>query len=389
MPGTRDPQKEWKAMRQLRNGWEGDTASGSSRTGFTLIELLVVLAIIAVLIGLLLPAVQKVREAANQMRCRNHLKQLGLALLNHESSRGYLPAGMVTELDLQDSFFTGFTCLLPYLEQTNVFNLYHFDKQWYDVANYSAVEQEVPLFYCPSNRTRGQMDLGAAIQQWGGCPMPPVVGATDYLLCKGANAGFSDDPTTIPIAVRGLFNISQAVVNVEANQQLQWQPRPQFQIRITDITDGTSNTMALGEGAGGNPLYPVEDPKNPGQPVREPFTGGPAIMEQAWGAASLTDPSHPWYAGIFGVTAQFGMEPNLGNEAMNRTPGSATIIGADRSGYNISGRDHVSGFRSMHPGGCHFLFADGSVHWIGQTITPALYRCLSTYAGGDLASSPD
>jgi prepilin-type processing-associated H-X9-DG protein len=74
---------------------------------------------------------------------------------------------------------------------------------------------------------------------------------------------------------------------------------------------------------------------------------------------------------------------------MNRQPGSATIIGSDGSGYNVSGRDKVSGFRSMHINGCNFLFADGSVHFLQQSIDPALYRAYSTYAGGEVSSSVD
>jgi prepilin-type N-terminal cleavage/methylation domain-containing protein/prepilin-type processing-associated H-X9-DG protein len=358
------------------------------RGGFTLIELLVVIGIIAVLIGLLLPAVQKVREAASRIRCQNNLKQFGLALHCFDSGNGYLPAGMVTELDIQDSFHTGFTVLLPYIEQDVINNLYNYDKQWYDRANYQAVAQTSPLFYCPSNRMGRQMDLSPYIQQWNS-PMPPVVGSCDYLLCKGANAGLSADPSLQPPAVRGLFNISQADWKAGPSGQIDWLPTPQFRIRLADIRDGLSSTIALGEGAGGNTWYPVEDLNNPGQPVTEPFVNGPAIMEQAWGVASLGDPQHPWYAGIFGVTAQFGMAPDPRDEPMNRRPGSPTIVGSDRSGYNLSGRDRVSGFRSMHPGGCNFLFADGSVHFLQESIDPVVYRALSTYAGGEMIPGYD
>ena len=113
---------------------------------------------------------------------------------------------------------------------------------------------------------------------------------------------------------------------------------------------------------------------------------GPAIMDQSWSAASLGDPSHPWYAGIFGVTAQFGMGTNPRDEPMNRRPGMPTIVGGDSSGYNLNGKDLVSGFRSRHPSGCCFLFADGSVHFIQQGIDVTTYRALSTYAGGEVIS---
>jgi prepilin-type processing-associated H-X9-DG protein len=107
-------------------------------------------------------------------------------------------------------------------------------------------------------------------------------------------------------------------------------------------------------------------------------------MEQSWAAASLGDPTHPWYAGVFGVTAQFGMAPDPIDEPMNRQPGSATIYSSDRSGYNTSGRDRVSGFRSVHLGGCNFVFGDGGVRFIRDTIDPVTYRALSTYAGGEV-----
>ncbi len=359
--------------------------------GFTLIELLVVIAIIGSLVGLLLPAVQRVREAAARMSCQNNLKQIGLALHNHHDAIGYLPPGMLAETDIQDSFHTGFTYLLPYLEQENLNRLYDYSSQWYARPNYAAVGQTVKIFYCPSNRNGGLIDMTPYIEQWG-APMPPVTGAIDYLLCKGANAGLGPDPTQIPPGVRGLFNITQAnwtVVNNGGTQTVQFGAIPQFAVRLIDITDGTSSTFAVGEGAGGNPYYQVADINNPSQSVTEPFVNGPAVMDQAWAAASLGDTSHPWYAGIFGVTAQFGLPPNPRDEPMNRRPGTPSIIGGDRSGCNVTGRDSISGFRSMHPGGCNFLFADGSVHFVSEAIAAPTYRALSTYQGGEVLGAQD
>jgi prepilin-type N-terminal cleavage/methylation domain-containing protein/prepilin-type processing-associated H-X9-DG protein len=352
------------------------------RPAFSLIELLVSLAIIAVLMGLLLPAVQKVREAASRMACQNNLKQLGLALHGFHDANGYLPPGMLTESTIQDSFHTGFTYLLPHLEQANIQLLYRFDKQWYLPDNYAAVGQQVPVFYCPSNRTRGTMDLTPQMKEWGSA-MPPFVGATDYVLCKGANAGLYYDPNLVPPQVRGLFNVTQPPPwSMAAPGQALYAPA--FQVRLTDVTDGLSSTFAIGEGAGGNPMYLIADVNNPGQPAIEPFINGPAVPEQGWATASIGDTSHPWYAGVFGVTAQYGLTPDPADEPMNRRLVTPTVYGKDSSGYNASGRDRVSGFRSLHTQGCNFLFADGSIHFLSQSIDPAVYRALSTYAGGEV-----
>jgi prepilin-type N-terminal cleavage/methylation domain-containing protein len=363
-------------------------ATSRSRRAFTLLELLVVIGIIAILVGLLLPAVQKVREAAYCTSCRNNLKQFGLALHNFESANGYLPPGMITETIIQDSYHTGFTYLLPYIEQDAVNSLYNYSAQWYDVSNYAAVAPAIPIYFCPSNRKPAQMDLSPYIQQWG-CAMPPYVGASDYLLCKGANAGLWGDPTLIPNDVRGVFNIVSAASQVQSTNEVEFLMVPAFVVRLSDISDGLSNTMGIGEGAGGNPKYPIASLSNPGVPVTEPYINGPAIMDQAWAVASLGDPSHPWYAGIFGVTAQFGMAPNIQDAPMNLSPGMPTIVGSDSSGYNLSGRDKVSGFRSMHINGCHFLFMDGSVHFVQQSIDPASYRAFSTYSSGEEVVAPN
>ncbi len=351
------------------------------RRGFTLIELLVVIAIVGVLMALLVPAVQRVRETASRIRCANNLKQFGLALHLFHDSNDYLPPGMVTGSDIQDSYHTGFTYLLPYIEQDTIHRLYHYDKQWYDPVNYTAMEQQAPLFYCPSNRTNGSIDLRPYIQQWG-ADMPPFVGACDYVLCKGANASLDAQPDQIPPAARGLFNLVPADITGA-------RPTPQFRVRLTDISDGLSSTFAIGEAAGGNPYYLVADYHNLGQAVIEPFLGTPAVMDQSWGAASLGDPGHAWFAGIFGVTAQYGLLPDPMDEPMNRRPGMPSIIGSDGSGYNAHFKDRVSGFRSMHPHGCNFLYADGSVHFVPDSITPTVYRALSTYAGGEIVSATD
>jgi prepilin-type N-terminal cleavage/methylation domain-containing protein/prepilin-type processing-associated H-X9-DG protein len=345
------------------------------RSAFTLIELLVVLAIIGILIGLLLPAVQKVRGAAARLSCANNLKQLGLALHTHQDAVGRFPGGLIVGGDIQDGWGTGFTELLPYLEQQNLRNLYRFDVPWYDPANATAVGLSVKTFYCPANRSTGGIDMGPIAAQWG-CYLPPFGAGVDYAFCKGANAGLSLEPEKVPAAVRGPFGI--AVRDDRGNLT--------GTVRLADVADGTAQTFALGEAAGGSARFPIRDPNDPGRTVSDPFTGLPARLEQCWAATGCGDPSHPWYAGVLAVTAQFGMAPAAADEPLNNTPGTPSIYGSDRSGFNASGRDSVSGFRSVHTGGANFVRCDGSVRWVVESIDAPTYRALSTYAGGEVVS---
>ncbi len=342
------------------------------RSAFTLIELLVVIAVIAILVGLLLPAVQRVREAASRMKCQNNLKQLGLALHNYHDSLGVFPPGMVaSDSNVADSLATGFTLLLPFIEQGNLRQLYHFEDAWYQPSNYQAVAYNVPLYLCPSNRDRGSIDLGTISDEWG-LALPPTVGACDYALCKGSNGALVSDPSRTPGTTRGVFEV-HLVTEVGAG------------VRMAEITDGTSSTFAIGEAAGGSNLYLVADLNNLTQPVIYPLTGQPIPIDQSWGAASMAEVGHPWYGSVFGVTAQYGLAPDPRDEPMNRQPTTPTLFSGDPRGDNALGRDYVSGFRSMHTGGCNFLFCDGSVRFIVQAeLSPDVYRTLSTRAGGEV-----
>jgi prepilin-type processing-associated H-X9-DG protein len=275
---------------------------------------------------------------------------------------------IVTDTNVSDAVSTGFTLILPFLEQDNVRKIYDFDQAWWQTVNYQAVGTGVPLFFCPSNRSQGFIDLSVAAAEYSTL-LPPVAAACDYAFCRGANGAMNSDWERIPLQVRGVFNIRPM-------------DTPYSGLRISDISDGTSNTFAMGEAAGGSPLYLVRDLTKPAQPAGEILTGQPLPIDQSWGAAGAGDTSHPWYGSVFAVTAQYGLDPSPNDEPMNRSPTTPTVFSNDPKGDNSQGKDFISGFRSRHSGGCNFLYCDGGVRFVSQTVSPITYRALSTYAGG-------
>ena len=307
------------------------------------------------------------------MRCANNLRQLGLAMHNHHTAHAAFPLGMVCSAsNTCDADAGAFTTLLPYLEQDNTHRLYHFDQPWFGANNYEAVGLEVKLYFCPSNRADGRIDLAPMAAQWS-CPLPPYAGALDYALNKGASGSLHPRGKRVPAAVRGAFDIGPPEDSHRG-------------VRVTDIGDGSSGTFAMGEAAGGTPGLIVRSLDDPASPAIDPETGQGAIIDQSWGAAGVGDTGHPWYGSVFAVTAQFGLSPDPRDEPMNRLLLTPTVYGGDFRPDNSAGKDYVSGYRSRHTGGCNFLFCDGSTRFLRASITPAVYRALSTSNGGESLS---
>ncbi len=179
------------------------------RQGFTLVELIVVIAIIGILIGLLLPAVQSVREAARRSTCQSKLKNIGLALLNHESSKSMFPHG-ATYLH----FHSWNSAILPWLEQKSVHSQITFSKDWNDATGNLAIsQQDLTIFQCPTS-------------------IKNYAGRTDYC---GISGTWRTAIPVIPGDNNGVLFLAKS-------------PRAKG-VMIHTITDGTSQTIAVSEGA--------------------------------------------------------------------------------------------------------------------------------------------
>jgi prepilin-type N-terminal cleavage/methylation domain-containing protein len=231
--------------------------------GFTLLELLVVIAIIAVVMGLLLPAVQKVREAAARMQCQNNFKQLGVALHNFHDANGALPPygydfnpGPVDNaLGPQIQGHSAFSQILPYIEQDNLLKLARLDRSAIDSRNLPPPigtclvgEARVKRFECPSAPTRN-VDYGPYFAQFGLIPfgVPYLLGYTDYAPIRGAHSTF------LATCAPGM-TFSQPTSEIGAMGRKTTYPKV-TDTKLTDITDGTSNTILLVEDAGRQSNY--------------------------------------------------------------------------------------------------------------------------------------
>jgi prepilin-type N-terminal cleavage/methylation domain-containing protein/prepilin-type processing-associated H-X9-DG protein len=306
------------------------------RSAFTLIELLVVIAIIAILIGLLLPAVQKVREAAARMSCTNNLKQIGLALHNYHDVNGGLPSSFNVPGLPRVSMLTR---LLPYFEQDNLYKQYNFALNWYDPPNLPVTGTPIKILLCPSSPNPERLD-GRPDAPWA-----PIVAVTDY----GATTSVS--PLLVAAGLADQYG--PGMIPKDA-------PKPRF----ADVTDGLSNTIAVTESAGRPQLW------RRGQPVGGPPS--PKVNGGGWSRAA-NDFS------IEGSSSDGSSYP--GPCAINCTNGF------DYQAYPdpYYGRDGSGEVYSFHTGGANALYGDGSVHFLQQSISIRTFAALVTRGGGEVA----
>jgi prepilin-type N-terminal cleavage/methylation domain-containing protein len=318
-------------------------ARSSRRSGFTLIELLVVIAIIAILIGLLLPAVQKVREAANRMSCANNLKQIGLAIHNYHDTNLYLPPSR-----LDKSGGVAWTVLiLPYLEQDNFYKRWNPKRWYYDqgatVAEGDAIRATpVKVFYCPTRRSPG-MDPKVSIT--GDLPDYPWANSKPhYAGALGDYACSVGDDMAADFNGNG-GNGMMVVATPPWRYEVSTPPRvlaPWFsQTRFQSIRDGLSNTLLAGEKHIVPGTFGMSQPAN---------------LNSNTGDSSIYNGDHPW--------------------VISRIAGTSHLLA-----LNPTTR-FLSQFGSWHPGICQFVFGDGSVRALPVTISGVTLSNLARRADG-------
>jgi prepilin-type N-terminal cleavage/methylation domain-containing protein/prepilin-type processing-associated H-X9-DG protein len=294
------------------------------RIGFTLIELLVVIAIIAILIGLLLPAVQKVREASARSQCSNNLKQIGLAYQSFHDARKFFPPGAVSaaqpKLGIPSGVQHGWAVfLLPYLEQNNLYRNYNFNLDWRDAVHAGIYGTELSVFRCPSAPNQG---LTTTVTFKGATN---VVALGDYAPNNGLNVS--------QLAPLGLVD---SVANDDGVL------RVNFLCPISAIMDGTSNTMLIAEDAARPQAWRM------GKQVSGSVSGA------GWANRDSEYITH-------GFTADGAS-----------SPGPCAI--------NCTNNNEIYAF---HPSGANILFADGSVRLVTTSVPIRIVGALITRAGGE------
>ncbi len=321
------------------------------RSAFTLIELLVVIAIIAILIGLLLPAVQKVREAAARTRCQNNLHQIGLACHQFaDTNNGFLPPSMsggTSTNPFQGVAWSAFARILPYVEQSALYQ--RADLKVSAMSQASVVGQRVAVYFCPSDP--GDKPSSASPPTW---PATYGFGHGDWFTQyfptgQGGNGAFP-------------------LVGYPC----------QIGVRLTDITDGLSSTVGAAEVKAFGPLLNRAATLGPNMPM----PAAPADVPALGGQFSATAGHFAWAQAFLSVTGvTFVFPPNTFVSYVNAVDGKTYDV--DWVGGGPSYNYGAVTARSYHSNGVNALFMDGSVRFVNNAIPQATWRAMGTRNGGE------
>jgi prepilin-type N-terminal cleavage/methylation domain-containing protein len=309
--------------------------------GFTLIELLVVIAIIAILIGLLVPAVQKVRDAAARTQCSNNLKQLGLAHHSYYDVFKSLPANTrgVSNTSLR---LAGFVLILPFIEQQPLYSRYNLTVNWDVNPNYTIAGTPISVYVCPSTPNPQRLDYDQTQANW---QTNPFCAVTDYATIYGIAA---------PLA--SLLNYTGDVNGIMPKNTT-----PTF----GDVTDGLSNTILLSESAGRPDLY------QQGKLI----SSSPSLFVN--GGGWVRPGSAIWLMGSDGTGT---IIPGTAC-SINCTNGQGFTTYPPNGFY---GTDGTGQLYSFHTSGVNAVFGDGSVHFLSQSLSIQILAALVTRNGGEV-----
>ncbi len=329
------------------------------RRGFTLIELLVVIAIIAILIALLVPAVQKVREAANRTQCINNLKQIGLGAHNFESTNKYLPAGQgKRSTDGGSSRPSILAQVLPYLEQSNKYNLFNFNFDVHSSAvNVAAQNQDAQIFLCPSEISQ---------------VFYFVVGRSSYFGSIGATADFREVGT----GFSGYFNATDTLAGETPKG-----------VRMVGVTDGTSNTAMFAEIIRGTLPWNGSGFDNTTSMNAANLAANTTLLRdgtavpacQTGGAALIRYVGHQYHralpqTNVYTHTLPINWNRKVASGQQRYACGDSSFV-----------RHHMPA-SSYHSGGANVCFGDGSVRFVSESVPLALWKAVGTIRGGETAS---